>query len=259
MLVLALAILPLLLIPLVAELSPATETALFVTDWVIWSAFALEYLFRLYLARDRRRFFRRNLLDLALVVLPFLRPLRVVRSARGLRMLRAARGITYMARAARTAKTMLVWQRLGFALVVGLLAVGIGGMVVFGLERDHPHANIESIPDALWWAVVTVTTVGYGDAFPMTPAGRVVAVVLMLLGIGLFGILAASLASYFLATEEGPNLSEVVERLERIERLLGQVPAAAERSDDEAQGRTPHQDVMGHDPPDPSNGYPSRG
>jgi voltage-gated potassium channel len=253
MMVLALVMLPLLLIPLVAELSPAAETALLVTDWVIWSAFALEYLVRLYLAEDRRRFFRRNLLDLALVVLPFLRPLRVVRSARGLRMLRAARGMTYMARASRTAKTLLVWQRLGFALLVGLVAVGIGGLVVFGLERDHPDANIDSIPEALWWAVVTVATVGYGDAFPVTAAGRVVAVVLMLLGIGLFGILAAALASYFLATEEGPNLSEVVERLDRIERLLGQVPAAGERSDAEAQDMSPHHDVEGYEHPEPGH------
>jgi voltage-gated potassium channel len=73
------------------------------------------------------------------------------------------------------------------------------------VERDHPDANIDSIAEALWWAVVTVTSVGYGDAFPMTAAGRVVAIVLMILGIGLFGILAAALASYFLATEEGPN------------------------------------------------------
>jgi voltage-gated potassium channel len=130
---------------------------------------------------------------------------------------------------------------------VALLAVVLGGLLVFGLERKHPDARIENIPEGIWWAVVTITTVGYGDAFPVTTAGRLVAGALMLLGIGLFGVLAAALASYFLATEEGPNLSEVVERLERIERLLAASPDALE-SDEESQAQPPDQEVVRQSP-----------
>jgi voltage-gated potassium channel len=89
---------------------------------------------------------------------------------------------------------------------------------------NAPEGNIESIPDGLWWAATTVTTVGYGDTFPTTAAGRAVAVMLMLIGVGLFGLLAASLASFLIERDEGtaedPAHNEIIERLERIERRL---------------------------------------
>src|SRR4026207_1731213 len=91
MLVLSLAIIPLLVIPLAADLSPSSERTLFALDWFLWAAFALEYGIRLYLAPSKGQFMRANVIDLVVVVVPFLRPLRVMRSARMLRLLRAAR------------------------------------------------------------------------------------------------------------------------------------------------------------------------
>jgi voltage-gated potassium channel len=96
MLVLSLAIIPLLVFPLVANLSVATESTFIALDWLIWAAFALEYGVRLWLAPEKLNFIRRNRLDLVVIVLPFLRPLRVVRSARALRVLRAARAATIL-------------------------------------------------------------------------------------------------------------------------------------------------------------------
>lgn len=72
----------------------------------------------------------------------------------------------------------------------------------------------------MWWALVTVTTVGYGDKFPVTSGGRGVAVVLMLLGIGLIGILTASVASYFVESKANDDMAELRQRLDRIEELL---------------------------------------
>lgn len=91
MLVLSLAIVPLLVVPLVADLSPSTESVFFTLDWIIWAIFALEYGIRLYLAPAKGRFVRSNVIDLVVVVIPFLRPLRVAGSARMLRLLRAVR------------------------------------------------------------------------------------------------------------------------------------------------------------------------
>jgi voltage-gated potassium channel len=87
---------------------------------------------------------------------------------------------------------------------------------VEAFERGDPEANITSIPDALWWAATTVTTVRYDDRFPSTAGGRGVAVVLMITGIALFGFLAGSLASFFVERREeekiDPQLDELKER-----------------------------------------------
>jgi voltage-gated potassium channel len=226
MLVLSLAIIPLLVIPLVAELSPGTERAFFALDWLLWAAFALEYGIRLYLSPVKSRFVRSNVVDLIVVVVPFLRPLRVMRSARMLRLLRAVRVGVFLFRAMDAVKDVLTRHKLHYTLLVATIVTIGGGVVVAELERNAPEGNIDSVPDGLWWAVSTVTTVGYGDAFPTTAAGRGFAVVLMLVGVGLFGLLAASLASFLIErgieeeVQEHPQYREILERLDRIERRL---------------------------------------
>ena len=103
------------------------------------------------------------------------------------------------------------------------LSVVAAAVMVDSFERDVEGSNIQGLPDALWWALVTVTTVGYGDQFPVTAGGRGVGVVLMLMGIGIFGLLAGSLASFFVRHEESepdPQLRDIQQRLERIEQSL---------------------------------------
>lgn len=92
--------------------------------------------------------------------------------------------------------------------------------LAFHAERSAKGSNIASFDDALWWAVVTVTTVGYGDKYPVTPEGRGIATFLMFSGIGITGFLTAVLTTFFLgrSDEEG----EILERLERIEKALSE-------------------------------------
>lgn len=225
MLVLAVLIIPLLAIPLLVDLSSGTERLFVVFEWFIWAAFAAEYLIRLYLAPQKGTFFKRNLPDLLIVALPFLRPLRVVRSARALRLLRAGRLLVYLSRATRSTRIVLTRHKLHYLLAVTLLVIFSAALLVGSIEAGAPESNIEDMGEALWWAVTTVTTVGYGDAYPVTPVGRGIAVVLMILGIGLFGLLAASLASVFIEEHQDQEShkvqAEVLERLERIEQALG--------------------------------------
>jgi voltage-gated potassium channel len=224
MLVLSLAIIPLLLVPLIWDLPSGLDATFLALDWFIWAAFVVEYGIRLYLAPARWTFVKRHKLDLVVIVLPFLRPLRVVRSARALRVLRAARVVALIGRGFEAARDVLTRHKLHYALAVTLAVVVGAALLVESFERGAPEANIKSVPDALWWAVTTVTTVGYGDRFPITPAGRGVGVVLMIVGIALFGFLAGSLASFFLERREesevDPKLAEISERLERIEQAL---------------------------------------
>jgi voltage-gated potassium channel len=249
MMILALAIIPLLLLPLIFDLQPSVETTFYAIDWFIWVAFVLEYGIRLYLAPRKRFFISHNIIDLLFVLIPFLRPLRVVRSARALALLRAARGTVILLRAVDAVKDVLKRHKLGYILLIaGVVVVG-SGLVVATLEASDPARNIDSIPDGLWWAVTTITTVGYGDRFPVTAAGRAIGAGVMILGIGLFGLLAASLASFFvekdLEKEIDPQIAEMNDRLGRIERLLEglhQEEAGSHRKTVTAQGLTdePH-------------------
>lgn len=111
MLILAFAFIALTFLPIIVEVSSATQRALNVFDWLIWGAFAAEYLIRLYLAPHKRVFVRHNLVDLAVVVVPFLRPLRVVRSARALPLLRAGR-VTLMGRGGKSTKNVRTRHKL---------------------------------------------------------------------------------------------------------------------------------------------------
>ena len=83
-----------------------------------------------------------------------------------------------------------------YAVTVTSAAVGLGALSILDAERDAPGATISSFGDAVWWAWATVTTVGYGDRYPVTTEGRAIAAVLMLCGIALLGLVTASLASF---------------------------------------------------------------
>ncbi len=227
MLVLSLAILPLLIIPLVADLSPSASQTFWTLDWIIWAAFAVEYGVRLYLAPHKWEFVRHNVIDLVVVIVPFLRPLRVLRSARALRLLRASRGTVVLLRALDAGRDVLRSRRLSYTFLIGIAVTVSAALLVFEFERSAAEANIDTLGDALWWAVTTITTVGYGDRFPVTAGGRGVGVALMLIGVGVFGLIAASLASLFIereleqeAAEEDSQLTAILERLERIEQQL---------------------------------------
>lgn len=173
------------------------------------------------------RFVRSNVIDLVVVVVPFLRPLRVMRSARMLRLLRLARIGVFLVRGLDALRDVLTRHKLHYTLLVAIVVTGVIAVIVTELERNAPDGTIDSLADGLWWAITTVTTVGYGDAVPTTSAGRAFAVILMLVGVGLFGLFAGSLASFFVhrdeeqeAEENHPAYREILQRLERIERRL---------------------------------------
>jgi voltage-gated potassium channel len=239
MLVLSLAIIPLLVIPLVADLSRPVEDTFIALDWAVWAAFLIEYLVRVYLAPRKLRFVRQNLFDLLIVVLPFLRPLRVVRSARELRILRATRAVSFLGRAGQSAREIVTRHKLHYVLMVGIAIVFLGAVLTREFERGAPGSTINSFSDALWWAISTAGTLGAADKAPVTAAGRGVAVVLMMFGLGVFGLLAASFASFFVGEREeeelDPKLNEALERLARIEAVLERLePKPAEAPSPEA-------------------------
>ncbi len=224
LLVLALAMVPLLVVPLLVDLPSGLDSAFVAADWLIWAAFAFEYVVRLVLTEKRWRFVRREWPALLIIVLPFLRPLRVVRSARALRLLRLARLVGVLSAAAQVGRRLLMRHRLHYAVLVTGAVVLAAAALVLAVEEGG-GGTIDSFGDALWWAVTTVTTVGYGDTFPVTPAGRGIAAFLMVAGIALFGVLTANVAAFFIEQDQQPDavaerLDEVLRRLEQLEERL---------------------------------------
>jgi voltage-gated potassium channel len=221
MLLLALAIVPLVLIPLFFDLPRGLLEALFAFDWLIWAIFALELAARTYLAPRRIDYLRRHWFDVVIVALPFLRPLRIVQSARLIRLLRLARAIAAGARVYHSVSNVLDAHGLKYVLLLsGLIILAAGGLI--SLIETRGDGPIGSFEDGLWWAITTVTTVGYGDKFPVTPEGRAVAVFLMVLGITLFSVLTANIAAFLVQPRSSSraSLDDVVAQLNRLEARL---------------------------------------
>jgi voltage-gated potassium channel len=207
MLLLAVAFLVVFAIPEVMELSPEWEVAVEATSWMIWAAFAFELIVKVYLAPDRRRYLLAHWMDVITVLVPFLRPLRLLRLV--------VVGIRFWTEA----RTVLRERTFGVIGTASILAVGTAAWLVYLAERAG-DGSIQTFADALWWAAATITTVGYGDVYPKTPAGRGVAVVLMLVGISLFGLLTARVAAFFVERDddvENARYAEILRRLDQLE------------------------------------------
>jgi voltage-gated potassium channel len=185
-----------------------------VVIWGTWAVFVADYIVKLVLANQRFRWFYTHIFDFLLVVLPFLRPLR---------LLRVAMVWTAVYRVAgRTLRGRLATYVIGSSL----LLVFVASLAVLEAERPAPHATIVNFGDAIWWAFVTITSVGYGDFEPVTVEGRVVAVGLMIAGVALLGVVAATFASWLISQvaaidekDAAATRAEVAELSQVIEQL----------------------------------------
>jgi voltage-gated potassium channel len=163
----------------------STQTLLNIVQWVSWIAFAADLIYGLSKAKNKRNYLKKHPLEVAAVLLPFLRPLRLMRviSFGGLAIQKVAIGRQF----AITIKVFLA----------SLFVAYISAVQITITERYVEGSNIKSFGDGLWWAITTVTTVGYGDRYPTTTEGRFLAVALMIMGISLMGVITASVAAWF--------------------------------------------------------------
>ena len=230
------AVLALLVVPaLILEDSenPAVAATALTINWTIWLGFCAEYLVKLGLAPDRRLFVRRAWVDLLIILLspPFLvpEPLQATRSLRVLRALRLVRAVAVAGLGLRLLRRLLQHRQFAYVLAVAAALVVLGALAILAVERG-PNPTIGSFADALWWAMVTATTVGYGDVSPVTLEGRLIAVVLMLTGIGVIGVFTATVASFFFEQKEEAADVDLAGRLARVEdkvdRILEELSAA---------------------------------
>jgi len=218
MTVLALLWLPVLIIPFITTLHGSVAITFEVIDYAVWAAFVVEYAVKIVLAHDRWQFVRHNLLDLVVVAVPILRPLRL---ARVFRVVRLGRVGVVLGESLKRARAALTHHSLHYVLVAAIVIVFAAAAVETAFERhSHGPTAIHGFGEALWWAIVTVTTVGYGDRVPLTPGGQWVAVVLMLTGIGLVGFITATVASFFVQEQHASELAQMRQQLNEIRDLL---------------------------------------
>ncbi|WP_017838315.1 potassium channel family protein [Dietzia sp. UCD-THP] len=158
-----------------------------VTEVVIigtWVLFAVDFGVRLALAERRGRWVITHWYEVAVIALPMLRPLRLLRLVMLLSVMQ------------RSAGTAVRGQVIAYAAGSTAILLVVSSLAMLDAERGAPGGSIETYGEALWWSVVTVTTVGYGDLAPVTPVGRLIATGLMIAGIALLGVVTATLASW---------------------------------------------------------------
>jgi voltage-gated potassium channel len=206
----SLAVMVLLWLPL----SPATLDLLRAYDNVICVVFLVDFGLSLARARSKRAYFvgERGWLDLlgSIPAIPGLEAAGILRLARLSRLARITRLLRGQNRRALVAD--VVHNRAQYAAFITVLAAFLvltsASVVVLNAESRSPDANIATGWDAFWWAFVTITTVGYGDRYPITVAGRIAAVFVMVMGIGIIGALASILANLLVAPADAAAPAE---------------------------------------------------
>ena len=206
LLLMSFAIIPLLVGPRFWDLSDAREDLFFALELFIWAVFAADMILKVIVAPHRLQYLRRHWLEVIVVIVPWFRPLRILRV-----VLFGFRGVMGVRR----------MMHVDFLLVYALGLIIIAATIVTSVETTA-GSQINSFEDALWWSIVTVTTVGYGDMTPVTATGRAIAMVLMLVGIGLFGGLIANLAS-LLQKAEATTEATVLELATEIRTLRQEI------------------------------------
>lgn len=217
-LVLSLALLVGLLAEWLLPVPTEVQRLVFFIDTAICGVLFIDVAIRFHAAPSKLAFLKWGWLDL-LACIPAVDALRFARLFRVIRVLRLIIAIHSLRRFIE-----LLWvskSRAGVAavFVIGFVVVSFGSAGVLLAERT-PDANIKTAEDALWWSITTVTTVGYGDRYPVTVEGRLIAIVLMISGISIFGTLSGVAAGIFLGGDKDEPASRAAQR-EMLERIAG--------------------------------------
>ena len=192
-------------------------------NWGIWAVFFVEYFFLFYFAENKIEFIKTHKIELIIVIFSFpivpeglessgfLRFARLPRLLNGLRFFRLA---ALLSRFATTVKSIFNSKGLRF-----IVYATIGIVLFFGFLFYISEPDVQTYSDGLWWALVTITTVGYGDITPLTNLGRIIASSLMIMGIGFIATITAAVSSYFISSfgDNEVTINELGDKLDKLE------------------------------------------
>lgn len=212
--ILSLIVCIIIIVQLALDLSNEAIYALNLADNIIWIIFVLDYAVRFINSENKIKFIKNNKIDL-LSILPFdniFQSLRIFRFARILRLAKLAklaRLVVVLYKFKERADNFLNTNNFQYMLLVTIITVFLGACGISVTEN-------KTFADSLWWSFVTTTTVGYGDISPSTDVGRIIASILMIIGIGFVGMLTGTIATYFLSDKNKHKTykNEVVETIQ---------------------------------------------
>ncbi len=230
MLVLSVYVIGALIVQTCFSLSEEMDDLLNKIDASICLVFLYDFFLRLYRAPSKLKFLKWGWIDFvsSIPMFPFLRWGRIVRIVRIFRVLRAFRstktlaGYLYKNRTNGTFATVVL---------ISVLLVIFSSIAMINFETDN-DSNIKTPVDAIWWSLGTITTVGYGDKYPVTTEGRLTAILLMFAGVGLVGIFTAFITTMFLESEQKREKTEITELLSEVKALNGKLERLEKKIED---------------------------
>lgn len=217
MLFLSVVVLCVLFIETVSHVSPQYARYFSIADTIICLFFLGDFFLDLSRAPNKWAYLKWGWIDFISSIphVGFLGGGQLGRAVRVLRILRAIRAI-------RIILHFIYWKRVRSVLatvaMISFTLMIFAAIAILNCE-DYPESNIKNTSDALWWAFATVTTVGYGDRYPVTPEGRLIAAVLMTVGVGLFGTMTAGIAAYFLESDRDGLQEEIAALRDDVKQL----------------------------------------
>ena len=222
LLIISILVLLALIVDALAPVPPEVSSIIQALDLTACSLFFVDFVIRFRRAESKLQFMRWGWIDL-LACIPNVDLLRVGRLVRLLRIIRLLRGVRVGHRIISLILQNKPKSAFTSVLFTTILLVAFASISIL-IAEVGPEVNIKTAEDAVWWSVTTMTTVGYGDKYPTTTEGRVIAMVLMFAGVGLFGTLSGLVASFFLGKQpqESEDLRRVLARLDDLEGKLVQ-------------------------------------
>jgi len=182
-------------------------------DWAVWLTFLVETSVLLSLVDDKRTYLLHNWMNPLIIIAGLPLVWNITPLAGLLRSLRLLLLVSLLLRFSSTLRGILAHNRLGTTLAISLVVIILAGMLMAAIEP-----TVNTVWDGIWWAWVTVTTVGYGDIVPATPAGKLFGALLILLGVGLFSLMTASFSSFFIGRDVSKVEQEIEKDVGRVEQ-----------------------------------------
>ncbi|GGO63851.1 potassium channel family protein [Bowmanella pacifica] len=181
-------------------------------DTLICVLFLVNFTYNILAAPDRKAYFKSHWIDF-IASIPLIEPFRLARFLQVLRVIRLLKQTRHLALPSLKDR---IQTTLATMMVTLVILIGAAGLSIYLIEHDLPGANITTAEDAIWWSLVTISTVGYGDFYPISTAGRLVSVLLIISGVSLFGVISGYIASFFITPEEKDQLAVQNRRIHRI-------------------------------------------